>query len=199
MIMLLVLAVVQSTAPTLDGTLSPGEWKDAARLTGSGSLEILVRPTDSVVYLAVRGPGDGFPHVAVVRGDTVRLLHASAALGTASFAGAGARKLAIATFAFAVRSPGMSGADLAQRDSFYLREGWVATTVRMGRPGETEFKISRSMLPPGSRIAVAYWSSESGVSHWPVALNDASAEDRIVQGFLPEVAEFHPAMWGTID
>lgn len=197
MLLPVVLALLQSGSPTLDGTIAPGEWDRATRATGSAGLEVFLAPTDSALFVAVRGPGDGFPHIALVNGDTVLLLHASAALGTARFVGAGNHKTREQEFVFRVRGVGLTGEDQAERDAFYAREGWVASTIRMGKAGETEFKISRSLIPASGPIAVAYWSAGSGVAQWPAGLEDAATLERTVQGFLPDHAEFRPAEWGT--
>jgi hypothetical protein len=198
MLPLLLLAVLQAQHPTLDGTIAPGEWDRASRVTGSNNLEVFLLPADSALYLAVRGTGDGFPHVALIRGDAVLILHASAALGTAMYGGDGERKHLLQPFDFRVRGTSRTGRDQEERDAFYAQEGWVASTIRMGVPGETEFKIARSLVAPGDRIAVAYWSETAGVTHWPAALGDAVVLERMVQGHLPEESQFRPEEWGVV-
>jgi hypothetical protein len=196
MILPFVLALLQSPEPILDGTISPAEWSQATRETGSNGLEVFLYPTDSVLYVAVRGRGDGFPHLALLSGDTVFILHASAALGTAKYAPAAGSRHLIQPFSFGVRGTALGGQAQAEREAFYAREGWVASTVRMGQAGETEFKIGPSRLQAGRRIAVAYWAEGSGVSVWPASLADATATERMVQGFLPDTAGFRPEDWG---
>jgi hypothetical protein len=199
MLVPLMVLALQSPAPVLDGTITPGEWDHATHVTGSTGLEVHTSVTDTATYVAVRGTGAGFPHIALMHGDTVLILHASAALGTARYAGAGDSMRLVQPFAYSVRRTGMDVEAQAERDAFYLREGWVATTARMGAPGETEFKIARSRGGPGQPIAVAYWSERSGVQHWPAALADAVVVERVVQGHLPEEAVFFVAEWGSIE
>jgi hypothetical protein len=45
MILPLLLTLVQSPAPTLDGTISPGEWDRAVHTTGSDGLEVFTLTT----------------------------------------------------------------------------------------------------------------------------------------------------------
>lgn len=196
---LLLMALLQSPPPVLDGTISQGEWNDAKRFSGSGGLEVFLATGDSAVYLAVRGPGDGFPHVTLARGDSVLILHASAALGTARYVGAGHTKRLDRPFTFALRRTDMDRAGQAERESFYSKEGWVASTVRMGVTGETEFKIARSLIGPDGRIAIAYWSASGGVERWPASLADDVTAQRMVQGFLEEEAEFLVADWAPVE
>ena len=198
MLPLFLFAFLQTQTPTLDGTIAPGEWDRATRATGSNGLEVFLLPTDSALYLAVRGTGDGFPHIALIRGDAIFLLHASAALGTAMYGGDGEKKHLLQPFDFRVRGTALTGPDQAERDAFYAEEGWVASTIRMGVTGETEFKITRVLVAPGDRIAVVYWSAAAGVARWPAALGDAAVEERMVQGDLPEEAAFRPEEWGVV-
>jgi hypothetical protein len=199
--LLLLLSLLQSPVPTLDGTIAPGEWDRATHATGTGQLEVWTLSTDSALYVAVRGAGDGFPHLGIARGDTVLILHASAALGTARFVGPGEVKRRVGEWEFRVRG-GEESEGSGEAREFYRQEGWVATTIRMGRAGETEFKISRRLLnafpaSPAS-LAVAYWAEGQGVTHWPAGVNDDFALERMVQGFLPEEARFRPETWQAL-
>jgi hypothetical protein len=199
MVIALLLALVQAQAPQLDGTIAPGEWDRAVHVTGTEGMEIFLQRTDSAVYLAVRGSGDGFPHLALVHGDTILLLHASAALGTAKYVRAGRSHGLRQPFTFRVRGRALDTATRRERDAFYQREGWVASTMHMGRPAETEFKVAAVLLPRGERLAVAYWSQQSGVLSWPASAHDAVMAERIVQGFLPDSASFIPDQWGVVE
>jgi len=206
MLLPLLLYLLQHQAPTLDGSITPGEWDHAIHRYGSGQLEIWIADyadsPDSALYVAVRGPGNGYPHIGITRGDTVLILHASAALGTARFVGQGELKQRVGEFNFRVRGTELDGAAAAERERFYREEGWVASTIRMGQTGEAEFKISRRLLTssPASpaSLAVAYWAESEGVSHWPVGVADAIAEERMVQGLLPEEARFRPGEWEAV-
>jgi hypothetical protein len=202
MLLPLLLSLLQHPVPTLDGSITPGEWDHAIHRYGSDQLEIWIADyadsPDSALYVAVRGPGNGFPHIGISRGDTVLILHASAALGTAVFVGQGELKHRVGEFNFRVRGTELGDAAAAERERFYREEGWVASTIRMGQAGETEFKISNRLLSASPRIAVAYWAESEGVSHWPVRVADAIAEERMVQGFLPEEARFRPGEWEAV-
>jgi hypothetical protein len=190
------LLTLQAAVPTLDGTIAPGEYDGATTLTGSAGLVVHIRPMDDAVYIAARGTPGGYPHLAISRGDTVLLLHASAALATARFAGAADRKNQVHGFTtFAVRNAGTSATGIAAREQFYRREGWTATTVEMGQ-GMTEFKVARSLMPRGAPLVVAFWSEGGGVQRWPAAIDDDAVGVRMVQGWLPTSARFAVAEWG---
>jgi hypothetical protein len=189
------LHVPHAPAPTLDGTIAPGEWDHALRVLGTGGLEILLQRARDVLHVAVRGPGDGFPHVAVYHADSVRILHASAALGTGVYTRNEDAWRRVRGFEWAVRETGFSTAAEAARQTFLRGEGWLAATMLMGKPGETEFQIQWDRLGTPPRLAVAWWSEAGGVQYWPAGLADAVSVERVVQGFLPEVARFQVTAW----
>ena len=190
------LLTLQTAVPTLDGTITSGEYDGATTLTGSTGMLVHVRTTDEAIYLAVSGAQGGYPHLAIARGDTVLLLHASAALGTARFVGTGSSKRLVQPFVWGVRNAGTGASGVAARDAHFQREGWAATTIEMGTPGITEFKVSRALLPARSPLAIGFWSAPSTIQRWPASLDDEAVAARLVQGFLPATATFAVAEWG---
>jgi hypothetical protein len=193
------LFTLQAAVPTLDGAIGPGEYDGGTSFTGSGGLVVRIRTTDDAVYIAASGAAGGYPHVAISRGDTVLLLHASAALATARFAGPTDMKAQVHGFTtFSVRNAGTSAAGDAAREAFYRREGWTATTVEMGTPGVTEFKVAQSLLPGGTPSVVAFWSESGGVQRWPAEVEDDAVAVRVVQGWLTTTARFAVVSWGRM-
>ena len=73
--------------PAIDGTLSPGEWDDAAIELLSDGSELLLMHADGYLYLGIRSATrEAFAtNIYVEDNDQVRILHASAALGTAIY------------------------------------------------------------------------------------------------------------------
>jgi len=68
-------------APTVDGTLSEGEWQGAyeERMLGGGELNFLHDGT--YLYIGIDAGARGMGSLCVSRGDRVEVLHSSAALG----------------------------------------------------------------------------------------------------------------------
>ena len=77
----------QTSQPTIDGTLSPGEWDTAVvEYLSDGSELLLIQDNDNF-YLGVRSvtPEMIGANVFIADGEQVRILHTSAALGTAVY------------------------------------------------------------------------------------------------------------------
>lgn len=187
---------------TLDARLDSLEWSRAALRTSSGGKATLLLQHDGrFLYLGVRASVPGFASVCLETGDSVRILHASAALGSVRYGRAGlAWASADTAFTYGMRNPDSSAAARAERATYLDRHGWVATTFRMSGGRSHEMQIALEGLP---RIAVAYfiplddnrWEIES----WPGPGNaEGCSEPRLVRGFVPRPLRFRPVEWADL-
>lgn len=184
---------------TLDGHASSHEWDGAEvhDLTGSGSVSIL--QDDDHVYLAVQDDAFGWSHVYVPDGDTVRVLHASAALGTALYVRDAEGWQLREPFKWGVRDTTFSAAAEAERAAFFDRHGWVANTNRMGSRRVIEFQIDKGLFgPSGPRLAVLYAEDPADPHRWPAGLADATLDPDLIRGAPPERLTFLPDTWSAL-
>jgi hypothetical protein len=184
--------------PVIDGRLADDEWSGATKhaLSGGGELYLLTRR--EFLYVGVRGPAAGLASLCVGSGDTVRILHASAAVGEGTYAreaGGWARRT---MFQWALRdSPRAGGPTDADRTAFLRSAGWVANASATGLAAR-EFQIR---LADVETLGVSYLSTGEpmAVSYWPASMDDDCRSVRVPQGFLPERATFHPERWQRVD
>src|SRR5690242_5877828 len=73
--------VPTGSKPAIDGVISPGEWNDAGDFHLAGGGELRIKRDAKYLYLALSGVANGFAQIYLAYGDTIRVLHASAALG----------------------------------------------------------------------------------------------------------------------
>jgi hypothetical protein len=193
-----VISVPQGRPPTLDGTLSPGEWSDAVVESFSDGSELFLMHSEGYLYLAIRA---GAPemigaNIFVDRGGDVAILHTSAALGTAIYEATDAGWERTQDFVWQCRRTDASDAARAEREAFLGEEHWVAANSRMGTPNELEYQID--MADETLRLAAVFLrTSASAVKiSWPVDL----ADDCILPtpGDLPERMDFDLDTWATI-
>ena len=78
------LALPRSPSPVIDGTAADAEWKAAWRSTNRDTTLFLLHDGEDI-YAAVKSPGFAITSVYVARGDELRILHASAAIGEAVY------------------------------------------------------------------------------------------------------------------
>jgi hypothetical protein len=136
-------------------------------------------------------------NVFVQQDDEVRILHASAALGTAVFQKGGETWEQAQAFDWRCRSTDDGKAAQAEREAFLRDEGWVSVNSRIGAPNELEFKIAAPRN--GFRLAVnVLRSSDPGAKHpWPSDLDDDCIKP--TPGGLPSQMRFQPDRWAMIE
>jgi hypothetical protein len=184
---------------TLDGTLSGGEWSGAyvAPLTGGG--EVRLMHDGGYLYLGVQRRGALIVTVCLDRGDSVAVLHSSAAIGTAIYRRAQNGWDLARRFTWELRDSTMSAAAQQEREAFLQREGWVATIAYLGANTDTEFKIA---MPSGRvRLAVVPMSvgeNYQEIAWWPGRIADACRSDDVLSGPLPAQVQFAPGSWITV-
>ena len=163
--------------PTIDGVVNASEWA-GARVERVEDVTIRFRHDSERLYISIERPQPmGFACVLVAREGVVRVLHASAKLGSATYVdGKPASK------------------DYVWRDAATMQreEGWHATTMKS--PAMQEFAIDRDKLGP---IAISFYTPSRTIG-WPAGLNDGAANLELVAGFNPDGLTFETAKWITV-
>jgi hypothetical protein len=185
--------------PTIDGTMSPGEWDHASRETFSDGSELLMLHHEGFLYLGIRADTEDMivANIFVDHGDEIAILHSSAALGTAVYRKSADDWEQTRGFDWSCRRTDDSDAARAERAAFLREENWVAGNARMGTPQELEYRIA---LPGDTlRLAAIYMKvSEPNVKiPWPSDLNDDCV--RPTPGGMPARLDFSPQRWATIE
>jgi hypothetical protein len=194
-------AAQQDMGIALDGRVDPAEWKSASSrdMEGGGKVHLMVR--DTLLYVGIQGPAPGTAHVCVHAGDQVRLLHVSAAVGSATYRPADGGWRLQSPFEWSLRDSGGRAAGDA-RAAYLQKEGWVGTVSGMGP--DRELVIDRSKFGSNRvRLAVAYITTPGGnpsgqVARWPDT-RDACTEQKTVAGFAPETARFLVNDWAVVE
>lgn len=193
------LAVPPGEAPTIDGTLSPGEWEGAVVEAFADGSELLLQYEEPYLYLAIRSstPEMIVGNIFVEDGDTIRILHSSAALGTAIYQKeADAWRLAQG-FDWRCRNSSDSAPAKAERDLFLQEEGWLAANSRMGTPNELEYQIEATRGPVRLAANLLRSSEPDTKVPWPADLDDDCIKP--TPGGMPEQMEFAPGRWVVVE
>jgi hypothetical protein len=194
--------VPHGPAITLDGTLGAEEWEGGARFAMTGGGEVRLRARGSELLLGVRGAGPGFPHVALSAGDSVWILHASAALGTITYArDDGNRWRPVRGPVWEMRDTTLSDAAGDAREAYLGEHGWVASTARMGREGDAEFVIHLDRFGGGDvRLGVAslVLPRRPVAPRWPDAVPDDMNKGELLGGDTPDSLSFRPSGWARL-
>jgi hypothetical protein len=201
----LVIEVPHAPAPVIDGSLDKDEWAGAASDRLSDGSIIRFQHDAEHLFVAIEAATSGFPSLCVAIGDTVRVLHASAALGSVTYSRAGRDwTSADKAFVYGMRNPAVSDAARAERQSYLKDQGWLSTTVPMTKGRAQEMQISFAVTGRTPRIALGYLIIGSGdpllISTWPRSMSaaDGCAESRLVSGYVPSPLSFETDGWATL-
>jgi hypothetical protein len=200
---LLVAQTAGSAQPAiaLDGRIDEAEWKAASSqpLEGGGTVQLMMR--DNLLYLGIRGPADGIGHVCVGSADEVRILHVSAAVGSAVYRRTGDSWKLETPFSWSLRDTALTGAPADARTAYLQKEGWVGTVSKMGKNTDREVIIDGTRFKSPLRLAVAYVATTGGglggVSRWP-DIRDSCTDQKSVSGHLPDTGKFLVNDWALV-
>ena len=185
--------------PRLDGVMEEGEWEGAEVHPLGEEGEVRFLREGSRLYVAIRGRAYGWAHVYLGGDEIVRVLHASAALGDATYRkGDDGRWAVEGEFTWRMRDSTMTDEAAAARRNYLERHGWVATTNGMGDPPVHELVVDLDAVPAGGRIAVLHATDPSETIAWP-STEDATREPGLVQGSTPASLDFEPSTWAGIE
>jgi hypothetical protein len=167
---------------------------------------LLLRHDGKYLYIGIRAARRGFPSICLARGQSVRVIHASFALGDVMYEKRGAKWRLGAPFAWEpLARPSRSDSD-QRRARFLAEHGWVGSTVPMGNPHHAEIQIALDQLDPRDpRVSVAFFMEDGGrgeeIASWArsgTLARDDCANDRLVRGYAPERLTFRKAGWMKI-
>ena len=192
--------VPRGVAPTVDGRISPDEWNASFEGDVAAGVQLKLRHDGRFLYVAVRSAKPGFPSVCVVKGDTTRILHSSAALGAAKYVGRSGGDSRLATpFSFAMRAAETGATRIASQRAYVDEHGWVASNSAMSET-DREMQIDLALLNGDQpRFAVGFYVEPSdSVVRWPATASDGCVATKVVQGFLPPTLKIEPERWALL-
>jgi hypothetical protein len=192
------LEIPRAEQPILDGIISPREWSGAYQTELSGGGELLLITADGYLFLGIRGKPEPVISICLDRGREVAILHSSAAIGTAIYKQGENTWDQVQGFTWSNRFTTNSPEAQSAREANLKRDGWAASTGRMGTPEDVEYQIA---IPAGFlRLAVSAIGAPDyeEVAIWPADAADDCGNIQFLGGPIPESAQFSPEDWMTV-
>ena len=159
-----------------------------------GGGQVAIAREYDVWRVTVTGPRNGLASLCLADDSTVRILHASAAVGEAVYEKSGDAWVRKSGFTFKLLNTPSGAAPESERRAFFTSMGWLANADNRGA-APREFVIRAS---EGTRfLGVTFLSTDDPmtVSYWPAGMGDDCREVKVAQGDLPDRASFTPAGW----
>jgi hypothetical protein len=197
------ISVPRSRAVLIDGTIEEAEWRGSAVVKRRDG-EILLRHDGKYLYVGIRSARLGFPSVCLMRGSTVRVMHASFALGDATYAKNKATWQLGAPFEWEPPARAVGSDRDPQRARFLAERGWVGSTVPMGNPRHAEMQIALDQLDARDlRISIAFLLEDAARGEEVASLalaraRDGCANERLVRGYAPQKLTFRKSGWTRV-
>ncbi len=190
--------------PGLDGTVTEKERTTYLLLSENAGHQLLADNSDKK-YLRIAVTGDRL-HVASIclttDGESVQVLHASAALGGLLLNKEGDDFRTSGAFTWELRNTAMDKAAMSERNEYLERNGWVATTMGMGEAGNVEFIIRKDQFK-GNKIYLAAGlmtaSDPSGIVALPREEGGHCASHSLVSGAPDPFYPMQPSGWLVIN
>ena len=199
-----VVQVPMGSVPTIDGTIHATEWEDAVRLPLRGGEGLYLKRAGRNLYIAIRGAAGGFGSVCLGNTDSIRVLHASTGLITASYERVGGSWRLVHGFRGPRRETGerFARGDVGRTESYRVAQleqfGWVANVVEAGAGTDMEYQVELNTAP-GSAIymSVVFLQARARtrLAHAPATLADASLDTDLIEGSARDSLAFVPTSW----
>lgn len=184
-------------APKIDGTFQEEEWEDATKLE-RGRGDIYLKHDERKVYIAFVGEQGGIASVFVKLGGKIKVLHASASLGTAVYKPAADGKQWELERGFKWRK---------DADGCWKDEGWRGSLMQHGDRTHMEFALDLSKFMPRSpkkgepaalTVALVHGGLGPSLLRWPGHLDDGTKNSKLLMGHTPAPLSFSAKKWGRL-
>ena len=165
-----------------------------AQMPMIGGGEVTLQQDGDELRMTVTGPRAGLASLCVGNESRVRILHASAALGEATYERSADRWVLKSGFEFKLRDTRTGPPSDADRALYLSTMGWVANASRAGdAPRAFTVRLTERIRFVG--VTFLATGEPMALSHWPASMDDGCREVKIAQGYLPDSAQFRPAGW----
>jgi hypothetical protein len=189
----------QFTTPIrIDGVISEGEWDSAKEYELSGGGKVKLKQQQSILYVAIQANKKAWTHIYLSSGDTLAVLHASAALGRATYVKNGDRWHPVQSFEWALREKEYND-DLAAKQVLHYRQfGWVANNNNMNDDRVFEFQLDLSRWTKPLSFACVAIEVPMVPHYFPAGLKDDTILPKLLQGYTPDSLQFSMKEWWSI-
>ena len=191
--------VPRGPSPVIDGRIDSAEWQGAGIARLPNGLTVRFQHDGTSLFLAISSTGEGFPSICAVQGDTMRVLHASAALGAMIYTRTQERWSSRDTvFVYGMRNTALTPAAREERRAYLAEHRWVASTFQMGNGRNHEIQMSLDLLNDDHRLAIGYYRTAGPQVTWPESLvteGEGCGELRLLQGYATPGPRFLPELY----
>jgi hypothetical protein len=166
------------------------EWGDAKIVQIADGVFLYLKYAEGSLFLGLSTHEPVVGNVLVRMGDRVRIMHSSAALGTAVYIPGDGMWERIQDFVWRCRSRTLSQRATSERESFLQEEGWLASITFMGEHNHLEYQIADLAKIGRLALVLLPTTHPRDLIPWPTDL----AQD-LFPGAIPLHGTMDPRQW----
>jgi len=187
------LTVPEGSPVAVDGVMQPDEWGDCVIVEVREGVTLYAKHADGFLLLALATQEPVVGNVLTLAGDTLRIMHSSAALGTALYERSGDLWRRTQDFVWRCRSRSLTSSALAQRESFLEDERWMASITYMGERNHLEYQIANPSEIERLALVLLPASHPKDFFSWP-----ADLDQDLLPGPIPAEGRAATETWPTL-
>jgi hypothetical protein len=155
---------------------------------------LLLSSYQGELFLGLQSSELSYGSVCIAQDDQIKILHSSAALGTAIYQKDESQWNLTQEFSWCCRSM----FPVSQSEALYNREGWLASTGRLGKPDQMEYQIA--MNDNTLTLAVVFQEvvGDTNTFWWPKSLVDGCLKLVENGGTPPKILQVSLENWATV-
>jgi hypothetical protein len=184
-----------------DGVIDKKEWEGSIEYSLTDGGRVLYKRVENVLYIAMISKAKSWGHVYISNGESIKILHASAALGSILYKSSnGAWVNTDTVFKWEFRDRVFNDESSAKMNEYYKKNGWVANNINIGDGKTIEFRIDlMTMSKKIEHIAFVMADYDVKLQWHPSTLNDDTVFPKLVQGYASANMNFKPDTWRKIE
>jgi hypothetical protein len=176
-----------------DGVMQLDEWPDALVIPIQEGVSLHLKHANGSLLLALETTVTVAVNVLASMNDQIRIMHSSAALGTATYVQGDEIWNRELDFVWRCRNRTMSAAAIAQRELFLMEEGWLASITYQGTLNHVEYEIQDARSISQLMLVIIPASDPSAYFQWP-----SGVEQDILPGLIPATGHMDLSQWATL-
>jgi hypothetical protein len=182
--------VPQGQPVVVDGVMEPDEWADALVIEICEVASLHLKHADGYLCVGLSTQEPVVGNVLIQTGSQIRVMHSSAALGTAMYEREQAVWRRTQGFVWRCRSRILTEAALQQRQVFLEEEGWLASITYMGEVNHLEYRIADPAAIERLALVLLPASHPGDLFIWPVDM-----DQDIFPGPINTESHMAPEQW----
>lgn len=191
----------QASFDQLDGVVNQNEIAGMTSIGGTESATFYIQKEEGSLKLSIKSEPLYVANICIAQKESITVFHASAALGAIEYKLLNGNWTTNEEFNWEMRTGDMTTEALQQRQQYFEKNNWIATTTGMGTSAETEFLFKTDVFdqePIYIAAGLMLASNPDSIASFPENSAGACADHGLVAGSPDTEYTFDYSSWFEI-